>query len=123
MDTPTAAAAAEPGAWSTLKEAVRGSSRDFTTGSISRSIFLLAVPMALELVMESVFAVVDVFVVSRLGPDAVATVGLTESLLVLIYAVAMGVSIGAMALIARRMGQGDPWLCVWQFRLQLWASP
>jgi putative MATE family efflux protein len=108
MDTPTAAAAAEPGAWSTLKEAVRGSSRDFTTGSISRSIFLLAVPMALELVMESVFAVVDVFVVSRLGPDAVATVGLTESLLVLIYAVAMGVSIGAMALIARRMGEGDP---------------
>lgn len=64
--------------------------------------------MVLEVMMESVFAVVDVFVVSRLGPDAVATVGLTESLLVLVYAVAMGVSIGAMALIARRIGEKDP---------------
>ncbi len=95
------------GLWSSLKEAVRGSHRDFTTGSIPRSIFLLAVPMVLELAMESVFAVVDVFVVSRLGPDAVATVGLTESLLVLVYAVAMGVGIGAMALIARRVGEKD----------------
>ena len=95
------------GLWSALKEAVRGSHRDFTTGSIPRSILLLAVPMALELVMESVFAVVDVFVVSRLGPDAVATVGLTEAMLVLVYAVAMGVSIGAMALIARRVGEKD----------------
>src|SRR5271165_6545238 len=104
--TPATAASGE-GLWSSLKEAVRGSHRDFTTGSIPRSIFLLAVPMVLELGMESVFAVVDVFVVSRLGPDAVATVGLTESLLILVYAVAMGVSIGAMALIARRVGEKD----------------
>src|SRR5450631_1785452 len=106
--SPPATAAMEQGLWSTLREAVRGSQRDFTKGSIPRSIFLLAVPMVLELVMESVFAVVDVFVVSRLGPDAVATVGLTESLLVLVYAVAMGVSIGAMALIARRVGEKEP---------------
>jgi putative MATE family efflux protein len=103
LATPTA----DLGLWSSLREAIRGSHRDFTAGSIPRSIFLLAVPMVLELVMESVFAVVDVFVVSRLGPDAVATVGLTESLLVLVYAVAMGVSIGAMALIARRTGEKD----------------
>jgi putative MATE family efflux protein len=98
---------ADPGLWSALREAIRGSRRDFTIGSIPRSIFLLAVPMVLELVMESVFAVVDVFVVSRLGPDAVATVGLTESLLILVYAVSIGVSIGAMALIARRTGEKD----------------
>ena len=98
---------ADQGLWSALREAIRGSRRDFTIGSIPRSIFLLAVPMVLELVMESVFAVVDVFAVSRLGPDAVATVGLTESLLILVYAVAIGVSIGAMALIARRTGEKD----------------
>jgi putative MATE family efflux protein len=98
---------ADQGLWSALGEAIRGSRRDFTIGSIPRSIFLLAVPMVLELVMESVFAVVDVFVVSRLGPDAVATVGLTESLLILVYAVSIGVSIGAMALIARRTGEKD----------------
>jgi putative MATE family efflux protein len=106
--TPSTATPADQGLWSALREAVRGSHRDFTVGSIPRSIFVLAVPMVLELVMESVFAVVDVFVVSRLGPDAVATVGLTESLLVIVYAVAMGVSIGAMALIARRVGEKDP---------------
>jgi putative MATE family efflux protein len=108
MDASTSATvSANEGLWTALKEAVRGSHRDFTVGSIPRAIFLLAVPMVLEVVMESVFAVVDVFVVSRLGPDAVATVGLTESLLVLVYAVAMGVSIGAMALIARRIGEKD----------------
>lgn len=104
----TTTVSAGEGLWSALREAIRGSHRDFTVGSIPRAIFLLAVPMVLEVVMESVFAVVDVFVVSRLGPDAVATVGLTESLLVLVYAVAMGVSIGAMALIARRIGEKDP---------------
>jgi len=108
MDALTPAPAAPAtGLWSALREALRGSHRDFTTGSIPRAIFVLAVPMVLEFGMESVFAVVDVFVVSRLGPDAVATVGLTESLLTLVYAVAMGVSIGAMALIARRVGEKD----------------
>jgi len=100
--------APHPGLWSDLGEALRGSHRDFTTESIPRSILLLAVPMMLELVLESVFAVVDVFAVNRLGPDAVATVGLTESMLVLVYGVAMGVGIGAMALVARRVGERDP---------------
>jgi len=104
----SAGPAARPGLWSDLREALRGSHRDFTTESIPRSIFLLAVPMMLELVLESVFAVVDVFAVNRIGPDAVATVGLTESMLVLVYGVAMGVGIGAMALVARRVGEKDP---------------
>lgn len=91
----------------TLREAVRGSSLDYTTAPIGHSIFMLAVPMMLEMVMESIFAVADVFWVARLGADAVATVGLTESMLTLIYGVAMGVSIGGMALVARRVGEHD----------------
>ncbi|HEU4338781.1 MAG TPA: MATE family efflux transporter [Planctomycetota bacterium] len=94
--------------WSALKEAVHGSQQDFTRGPLGRAILLLAVPMVLEMVMESVFAIVDVFVVSRLGADAVATVGLTESMLTLIYAVAIGLSIGATAVVARRIGERDP---------------
>lgn len=91
----------------TLREAVRGSSLDYTTAPIGRSIFMLAVPMMLEMVMESIFVVADIFWVARLGADAVATVGLTESMLTLIYSVAMGLSIGAMALVARRVGERD----------------
>jgi Na+-driven multidrug efflux pump len=83
--------------WSILREAVRGSSRDFTQGSIGLAIFLLAVPMILEMLMESIFAIVDIFFVAKLGADAVAIVGLTESILALIYAVAIGLSIGATA--------------------------
>jgi len=86
---------------------VRGSRRTLTEGSISRAVVLLAVPMVLEMVMESVFAVVDIFWVSRLGPQAVAAVGLTESLLTLIYTVAIGLSIGVTAMVARRVGEGD----------------
>ena len=93
--------------WKALRDAVRGSSLDYTTAPIGRAIFMLAVPMMLEMVMESIFAVADVFWVARLGADAVATVGLTESLLTLIYTLAIGVSIGAMALVARRVGEGD----------------
>jgi putative MATE family efflux protein len=94
--------------WAAIKESIRGSHRSYTTGSIGRSILLLAIPMVLEMLMESVFAVVDIFWVSHLGTDAAATVGLTESLLTLIYALAIGLSIGAMAMIARRIGEQNP---------------
>ena len=96
------------GVWSTLREAVRGSRIDYTTAPIGRAVIMLAVPMVLEMAMESVFAVADVFWVAHLGADAVATVGLTESMLTLIYTVAMGLSIGATALVARRIGEVNP---------------
>src|SRR5215213_1795381 len=96
--------------WSAVKESLRGSHRDYTTGPIGRAILLLAIPMVLEMIMESVFAVVDIFWVSHLSnaTDAVATVGLTESLMTLVYALAIGLSIGAMAMIARRIGEQNP---------------
>src|SRR4029078_4208394 len=96
------------GLWSAVKESIRGSHRNYTTGPIGRAILLLAVPMVLEMIMESIFAVVEIFWVSHLGTDAAATVGLTESLLTLIYALAIGLSIGAMAMVARRIGEQNP---------------
>jgi len=106
--TPSAGNTAEEGTWSAIKEALRGSHRNYTVGPIGRSIILLAIPMVLEMFMESVFAVVDIFWVAHLGTDAAATVGLTESLLTLIYALAIGLSIGATATIARRIGEQNP---------------
>ena len=96
-----------PSAWSTLKEAIRGSHLDYTEAPIGRAVVLLAVPMVLEMLMESVFAVVDIFFVGRLGADAVATVGLTESLMFIVYALAIGISIGGAATVARRIGEKD----------------
>lgn len=93
--------------WTNLKEAVRGSHRDFTSGPLGTAIFLLAVPMILEMVMESVFAVVDVFFVAKLGAEAVAIVGITESMMAIVYAMAMGLGIGATATVARRIGEKD----------------
>ncbi len=93
--------------WSILREAVAGSSRDFTKGSIGLAIFLLAVPMILEMLMESVFALVDIYFVAHLGAEAVAIVVLTESILALIYAIAIGLSVGATATVARRTGEKD----------------
>src|SRR5437588_5794833 len=94
--------------WSSIREAIRGSHQDYTTGNLNRAILLLAIPMVLEMVLESLFAVVDVFFVGRLGADAVATVGLTESLLSLVFAVAIGLSMSITAMVARRIGEKDP---------------
>ena len=97
-----------PRGWATIREAIRGSSLDYTTAPIGQCIVMLAVPMVMEMAMESIFVVADVFWVAHLGANAVATVGLTESMLTLIYSLAMGLSIGAMALVSRRIGEGDP---------------
>ena len=94
--------------WGSVREALRGSHQDYTAGSLNRAILLLAIPMVLEMVLESLFAVVDVFFVGRLGADAVATVGLTESLLMLVFAIAMGLSMSTTAMVARRIGEKDP---------------
>ncbi len=105
---PEAAPAATGGVWRDLRDAVRGTEHDYTAGPIGRSIFLLAVPMVIEMGMESIFAVVDVFFVGKLGADAVATVGLTESLMIILYTIAFGLSIGATATVSRRIGEKDP---------------
>jgi putative MATE family efflux protein len=94
--------------WTLLRQAVRGTEQDYTEGSLGRAVFLLSVPMILEMLMESVFGILDVFFVGRLGPDAVAAVGLTESLLTVVFAVAMGLSMSTTALVARRIGEKDP---------------
>ena len=101
---------AEPGLWAAVRDSVRGAhpKYDYTEGSIGRAILLLSVPMVLEMVMESVFVVADVFFVGRLGKEAVATVGLTESMMVMVYTLGIGLSIGATAMVARRTGERDP---------------
>jgi Na+-driven multidrug efflux pump len=104
-DTPDRSA---PTLWSSVREALRGSHHDFTSGSLNRSILLLAIPMVLEMVLESLFAVVDVFWVGRLGANAVATVGLTESLLALVFAIGLGLALSTTAMVARRIGEKDP---------------
>lgn len=99
----------QPGSvWRDLRDALKGTHHDYTSGPLGRAIFLLAVPMVVEMSMESIFAVVDVFFVGRLGAAAVASVGLTESLMIVIYTLAFGLSIGATATVSRRIGEKDP---------------
>src|SRR6266478_1847801 len=98
----------QPSLWTSVREAIRGSHQDYTSGDLNRAILLLSIPMVLEMVLESLFAVVDVFFVGRIGANAVATVGLTESMLSLIFAVAIGLSLSTTAMVARRIGEKDP---------------
>src|SRR6202790_1805968 len=100
----TVVAVSQPTLWSSIREALRGSHQDFTTGSLNRAILLLAIPMVLEMVLESLFAVVDVFWVAHIGANAVATIGLTESLLSLVFAIGLGLSLSTTAMVARRIG-------------------
>ena len=91
-----------------LRTAIAGTEHNFTSGSLNRAIFMLAVPMVLEMVMESLFAVVDIYFVSKVSVDAVATIGLTESVIMLVFAIAIGISMAATAMVARRIGEGKP---------------
>ena len=94
--------------WNIIRQSLNGEQQDYTQGSIPRAVVLLAIPMILELSLESVFAVVDMFFVGRLGQDAIATVGLTESVISIVYSVAIGISTAATAIVARRTGEKDP---------------
>jgi putative MATE family efflux protein len=96
------------GAVGAVREALSGSHRDYTTGNIGRLIVLLAIPMVLEMLMESLFGIVDIYFVARLGADSVATVMLTESTLVLVFGIALGLSMATTAFVARRIGEKDP---------------
>jgi putative MATE family efflux protein len=93
---------------SLIKHSLKGEEQDYTQGSIPRAVVLLAIPMILELSLESVFAVVDMFFVAKLGENAIATVGLTESVITIIYSIAIGLSTAATAIVARRIGEKNP---------------
>lgn len=88
-----------------MRDALRGEEHDYTQGNLKRAVFLLSVPMVLEMLMESIFAIVDIFFVSKLGADAIATVGLTESIVTIIYAIASGLSVATSAIVSRRIGE------------------
>ena len=90
-----------------FRMALAGEHQDYTSGSIRKAIFMLSVPMVMEMMMESIFFLVDAYFVSSLGANAIATVGLTESVLTLVYAIAIGLSMGVTAIVARRVGEKD----------------
>src|ERR1700741_3815286 len=91
-----------------IKQSLNGEQQDYTQGSIRKAVFLLAIPMILELSLESVFALVDMFFVGKLGQNAIATVGLTESVVTIVYSIAIGLSTAATAIVARRIGEKNP---------------
>ncbi|MFZ1664290.1 MAG: MATE family efflux transporter, partial [Flavobacteriales bacterium] len=97
----------DAGVWAVVKESMRGGDRDFTSMGMRRAVVLLSIPMVLEMAMESLFALVDVFFVSRLGMAAVAVVGLAEGVMMLVYSVAWGLGAGITAVVARRTGEKD----------------
>src|SRR5687768_10517315 len=94
--------------FSLIKQSLNSEGQDFTTGSIRRAVILLAIPMMLEMGMESVFALVDIYFVSHLGKHATSVVGLTESVITIVYSIAMGMSMAATAMVARRVGEKNP---------------
>src|SRR3954470_5837997 len=95
----------QPTFWSSVGDSLRGKQHDYTQGSIARAILLLSVPMVLEMLMESLFGLVDVFFVAHLGSDAAATVGITESIFTVVFAAALGLGIATTAMVARRVGE------------------
>ena len=98
----------QPSVWRDIYDALSGKSRDYTSGSLWRAIIVLSVPMVLEMMMQSVFEVVDIFFVGKLGSDAVAAVGLTASLIIIVFAIGLGISLAASAMVSRRIGEKDP---------------
>ena len=94
--------------FSLIRQSLNGEVQDYTTGSIRRAVILLAIPMMLEMGMESVFALVDIYFVSHLGKHATSTVGLTESVITIVYSLAIGISMAATAMVARRVGEKNP---------------
>src|ERR1700728_4471982 len=108
MSSQVQPALTNPGIFATIREALSGSRRDLTEGNLKRAIIILAIPMILEMLMESLFGVVDMFFVARLGVDSLATVALTESCLVLVFGIAMGLRMATTAFVARRIGEKDP---------------
>lgn len=106
--SPPTSAVPQDSFWRTVGQALKGEDYDYTAVALNRAVLLLAIPMVLEMIMESLFAVVDVFWVAHLGSDAIAVVGITEAVMALIYALAMGISIAGTAIVARRIGEKDP---------------